>query len=198
VLLVGAGRQAREHLHAIVAEWPVSWVGVVARRRERADRFAQEVRSAYPQLSVDAVDAAAIDTVLGSCHIVVCSTTATEPLFDGASLGPGACVVALGAHTASTRELSSALVARSCVVVEDRATAMRESGDVVIPIGEGLMSRADLRADLGELVRGDVTPDLDRPRVFTSVGMAWEDAVVSAAVLENVRAVDVEKEKDLS
>jgi ornithine cyclodeaminase/alanine dehydrogenase-like protein (mu-crystallin family) len=34
--------------------------------------------------------------------------------------------------------------------------------------------------------------------VFTSVGMAWEDAVVSAAVLENVRVVDVEKEQDLS
>ena len=35
---------------------------------------------------------------------------------------------------------------------------------------------------LAELVRGDACPDLARPRLFKSTGMAWEDAVVAAAL----------------
>ncbi len=70
---------------------------------------------------------------------------------------------------------------RAYVVVEDRETALREAGDIVLAIDDGLLTREDIDADLGELVRG-ARVDVAGPRVFKSVGMAWQDAVVADAI----------------
>jgi ornithine cyclodeaminase len=61
---------------------------------------------------------------------------------------------------------------RAQVVVESRASALREAGDV-------LMAGVTELTTLAE----DAAPDFARPRVFKSTGMAWEDAVVAAALL---------------
>ena len=71
---------------------------------------------------------------------------------------------------------------RAFVVVEERATALREAGDVVLAIEDGDLDETGLQADLAELVRGTVLPG-PGPRVFKSVGMAWEDAVIADAIL---------------
>ena len=90
--------------------------------------------------------------------------------------------MAVGSHSPRERELPGALVKRGYIVVEDRATALREAGDIVLAIGEGLVTAEDIDADLGELVRG-ARVDGASPRVFKSVGMAWQDAVVADAIL---------------
>ncbi len=73
-------------------------------------------------------------------------------------------------------------------MVEDRETAMREAGDVVLAVEAGAI-RADDLVPLADLVRGAASdaPALSRraaraaPRVFKSTGIAWEDAVLAAA-----------------
>ena len=91
----------------------------------------------------------------------------------------------MGSHSPAARELPGALMQRAYVVVEDRAVAQREAGDVVMAISDGLMTELDIDADLGELVRG-AGVGRTRPRVFKSVGMAWQDAVVAEAILARV------------
>jgi ornithine cyclodeaminase len=62
-------------------------------------------------------------------------------------------------------------------------TALREAGDVIGPVRAGRLDPAAL-SDIADLVRGkvDITPG--RPRLFKSVGMAWEDLVVAATTYE--------------
>jgi len=43
---------------------------------------------------------------------------------------------------------------------------------------------------LADLVRGQATPAPGRPRLFKSTGMAWEDAVVAAALVQASRSGD--------
>lgn len=69
---------------------------------------------------------------------------------------------------------------RSSVIVEDVPTALREAGDVVLAIADGALTAADL-IPMAEVVQGRLLP-ADRPVVFKSVGMAWEDLVVAQAV----------------
>jgi ornithine cyclodeaminase/alanine dehydrogenase-like protein (mu-crystallin family) len=100
---------------------------------------------------------------------------------------PGAVTLAIGSHTPTAREVDTSLVTRSQVVAESRRSALREAGDLLIPIGKGAFSAADL-VPLADLVHGERSRDLARPRLFKSTGMPWQDLVTAAAVVEVLRS----------
>jgi ornithine cyclodeaminase len=108
--------------------------------------------------------------------VIVCATTSRAPVFDGARVPDRAVVIAIGSHEPDAAELDASLVRRAQVVVESRASAFREAGDVLLAGVTDVSTLAE-----------DVAPDYTRPRVFKSTGMAWEDAVVAAAVVAATR-----------
>ena len=65
------------------------------------------------------------------------------------------------------------------------SAALREAGDVVMAVDAGALDPADL-VPLAGLVRGEAFALPDRPRIFKSVGMAWEDAALAAALLDRL------------
>lgn len=178
VVLLGAGPQAAGHLDAIraVAGGPLPSVDVVTRRTawpRRGDTGVRSLRAGTPE----------VDDAVAAADVVVCATSARTPLFDGALVAPHAVVIAVGSHEPDVRELDAALLARSTVVVEDVATALREAGDVVLARSEGALDAADL-VPMRDVVTGVVMLPDDRPVVVKTVGMPWEDLVVAAAVVD--------------
>lgn len=165
LVVFGSGPQARGHVAALRLVRPVSSVTVVGRDKDRTAAFADEI---------DGVVGSAAD--VADADLVACCTTARTPLFDRAMLRPSACVVAIGSHEPEAVEVD---VVGSTVVVESIATALREAGDVIQPIDAGLLGIAEL-VELADVVRGNVRVAGDRPCVFTSVGMAWQDLVLAA------------------
>jgi ornithine cyclodeaminase/alanine dehydrogenase-like protein (mu-crystallin family) len=121
------------------------------------------------------------EELVAAADVICCCTTARTPLFDGDLVADHACVVAIGSHEPGARETDDRLAARATVVVESRAAALREAGDVIAAIEAGAL-RADDLLTLRDLVAGAGVPP--GPRLFKSTGMAWEDAVVAAAVYE--------------
>ncbi|WP_454854152.1 ornithine cyclodeaminase family protein [Promicromonospora soli] len=124
----------------------------------------------------------ASDDALRAADVVVCATSAREPLFDASLISDTATVIAVGSHEPDARELPAELLARATVVVEDPGVALREAGDVVLAIADGALAAADL-VPMRDVVTGAVRPDPARPLVFKSTGMSWEDLVVAEAVL---------------
>jgi ornithine cyclodeaminase/alanine dehydrogenase-like protein (mu-crystallin family) len=139
------------------------------------------LREALPIEHADTVgsDHGDIDELVSAADVICCCTTARQPLFDGALVADHATVIAIGSHEPDVRETDDALAGRATVVVESRASALREAGDVI----QAGIAPDDL-VTLSELVRGDARPDTDRPRLFKSTGMSWEDAVVAGALAE--------------
>jgi ornithine cyclodeaminase/alanine dehydrogenase-like protein (mu-crystallin family) len=168
LVVFGTGPQARGHIAAIRTIRPVEDVVVIGRDQDRARTFASEV---------DARVGSALD--VGGADVVVCATTARTPLFDGASLPARSTVVAVGSHEPDAREVDDATVAASTVVVETRSAAQREAGDVVQAVAAGALDPSTL-VSLADAVRGTAAVEPGRPRLFKSVGMAWEDLVIAA------------------
>ena len=180
LVVFGTGPQAWGHVEAFAAERPITRVGVVSRDPATRAAFVARCRDAGFE-GYDATPAAVADA-----DLIACCTTAREPLFDGALVRDGAVVVAVGSHEAEAREVDDTLVMRSLVVVEDRETALRESGDIVIPVNAGVVDASIISADLGELVAG-LKAD-GRPVFFKSSGMAWEDLAIAAAAYKQLSA----------
>lgn len=175
LVVFGTGPQAWGHVEALRTIRSIGSVVVVARDSGRAEAFASRVGcSGIPARVGSASD-------VRDAQLIVCATSAREPLFDGNLVPDDCCGIAVGSHEPSARELDSALLARSQVVVETPGVALREAGDVLIPVGEGVLDAESL-VPMRSIVTGAVRVDHDRPRVFKSSGMSWEDLVVAAEV----------------
>lgn len=178
LVVFGSGPQAWGHVEAIRSVRPLESVEVVGRDRPRAESLAGRVAGSGLSAEVGTAESVA------GADVVVCATTAAEPLFDSTLLPPHACVVAVGSHEAGRRELDAMLLGRAAtVVVESAAVALREAGDVVMAVEEGVLDPGTL-LDLGDVVRRSPAEEL---AVFKSVGMGWQDLVVAEAVVERVR-----------
>jgi ornithine cyclodeaminase len=186
LIVFGAGPQARAHIDAITAEWPIRKVTVVARRPERAADMVADATIRHPDVEFALVHTDDAAPAIREARIIVAATTATSALFDAADARDDVAAVAVGTHSPTCCELPSELVGRSFVVVEERESALREAGDVVCAITAGLMTPDDIAADLTEVARRSVEAPNGGSRVFKSMGMAWEDAVVSARIAEGV------------
>ena len=176
VAVFGAGPQAHGHVATLAA--------VLAPRALRVTLIARDPARAVPPggAAVVAADDPAAHDAVRAADVVVCATSARTPLFDADLIAPAAVVIAVGSHEPDARELPAALCARATVVVEDVATALREAGDVCLAIEENALRPADL-VPMRDVVTGRTVPDPERPLVFKSVGMSWEDLVVAEAVV---------------
>ncbi|WP_412543922.1 ornithine cyclodeaminase family protein [Longispora sp. K20-0274] len=170
LLVFGTGPQAAGHIAAVRAVRPISRVTVVGRDPGRAAAFAAEW-GAVVGVPDDVADA----------DVICCCTTASTPLFPGRLVRPTATVVAVGSHEPAVRETDDDLVARSEVWVEARSAALREAGDLLDPIGRGVIGPGHVRGTLADLVTGRIAPRAEGPWFFKGVGMAWQDLVVAAA-----------------
>ncbi|MEV7229755.1 ornithine cyclodeaminase family protein [Polymorphospora sp. NPDC051019] len=117
-----------------------------------------------------------------AADVVVCATTARTPLFTADLVRADAVVIAVGSHEPDARELDAALLGRAQVVVEDVATALRECGDVVMAVKQGTVDVGDL-VPVRSVVTGATALAVDRPVVFKSSGMSWQDLVIADAVV---------------
>ena len=88
-----------------------------------------------------------------------------------------------GATIAFERQQVVALLdqARRRLADVDAALAHREAGDVILAAAQGALDWADVRT-LQDVVLGRVGRATDRPNVFKSVGMAWQDLVIAEHV----------------
>lgn len=177
VLVFGAGVQALNHLRAAHALLPGARLGVVGRSEDR-------VRALVETLAAEGVDVEARTAAdVGTADVILCATTSTTPLFDGAAVAPDAVVAAVGQHGLDAREVDAALVHRSDVVVEGRASALREAGDL-IPARSAEEWQRIRPANLRDLVVDGIARTPGKPCLYAGVGMAWEDLVTAAMVYE--------------
>ncbi|MDF2442027.1 MAG: hypothetical protein JWR01_230 [Subtercola sp.] len=174
LVIFGAGPQARRHIAALRSIAELSQVTVVGRSPGPVDDLVEYCRASGLAAS------AGTTADVADADLVVCVTSATEPLFEGRLVAPHAVVAAVGSHGLDARELDPALVRRADIVVEGRASALRESGDLIPARSVEEWAEHQL-TNVAELIRGTFQRRPGHPAVYTGVGMAWQDLVVAGA-----------------
>jgi len=190
--ILGSGVQARSHLEALALWRAFPEVRVWSPTPEHLRRFAAE--SSVPVRPCGS----AAEAVRGA-DVVVLATAASAPVMEDAWVAPGAHVISVGACRPTQREMDPALVARARVVVDSRASAFQESGDIVLGLGEGRFAPSHVVAELGEVVSGDVPGRTAESEitVFKSLGLAVEDLVAAHLAYQRARGLGKGIEIDL-
>ena len=185
--ILGAGVQARSHLEALAAVRPIRQVRVWSPTPASRERFVADMSGHVPAAITAAASA---ETAVRDADIIVLVTSSPTPVLEAAWVAPGAHVIAVGACRPDQREMDPALVAGSRLVVDSRAAALVESGDVVLSIAEGRFGAAHVAGELGDVVRGALAGRTSPGEItiFKSLGMAVED--VAAADLVYRRALE--------
>jgi ornithine cyclodeaminase len=179
VAIFGAGVQARTQLEAVRCVRAVSEVRIVDPVRAAAERFASELDGVEAWVAESASDA------VRGADIVVTATTSGTPVFPGSAVEPGTHVTGVGSYTPETREVDADLIRRARVVVDQREAVLAEAGDLIIPIGEGIVDEDVIKAELGEVIAG-LRPGRESPdqiTFFKSVGNAVQDVTIADKVL---------------
>ena len=174
----GSGTQARTQVEGVLTVRTLESVKIFSRMFDHAAKLAKELEEKH---GVRATAVRSPQEAVEGCDIVVTATTSPSPVFDGNLLSEGTHVNCIGAHTPNTRELDSAAITRAKVVVDQREAALKEAGDILIPISEGLITSTHIYAELGEIVAGAMPGRSaeDWITVFKSCGLAVQDAVIA-------------------
>lgn len=179
--ILGTGVQARTHLEAIRLVRPIHRVRVFSRDPERVRAFAERESRAH---GIEVLPSSSAEEAVRRADIVCTVTSSCEPVLRGAWLAAGAHVNVVGAATPECREVDTAAVVRSRVFVDRRESALHEAGDLLIPMREGAITEAHVRAEIGELLTGRAAgrESAEDVTLFKSLGLAIEDVAAAHVV----------------
>lgn len=181
--IIGAGRQGRTQLEAVCAVRPIRRASVFDPEAGAAERFANEMSE---QLGIPVIPAVTADEAVAAADIVCTATPSGTPVFDDTAVRSGTHINAVGAYTPTAREIPGETVGRSRLVVDSRAACLEEAGDLLIPLGEGLIGPPDTWVEIGEIAAGarPGRQSADEITLFKSVGLAVQDAAAAAVALQ--------------
>jgi len=190
--ILGSGVQARSHLAALTLWRSFAEVRAWSPTPDHVRRFTAE-----SAMRVRACRSAA-EAVQGA-DVVVLATASDSPVIEDGWVAPGAHVVSVGACRPNQREMDPALVARARVVVDSRASAFQESGDIVLGLREGRFAPRHVVAELGEVVSGGMPGRISETEitVFKSLGLAVEDLAAARLAYQRAREQGMGVEIDL-
>ncbi|WP_040166152.1 ornithine cyclodeaminase family protein [Microbacterium gorillae] len=176
--VIGSGPQAEAHVRVLAATVSVGAVSIIGRTPQR-------VRALVERLRADGFDArVGTPADLPTAEVIVTVTSSSEPVLARAQVADDAIVAAVGSHGTDHRELAADLIRGADLVVEARASALRENGNVLVARpAEEWRAGAQPMHNVRELVSDSIVRTARRPAVYTGVGMSWEDLAVVEGIM---------------
>ena len=174
LLVCGCGGQAAYQVQALLR---------VRRPRRILAYDLDGARAARLAAQFDGAVAQELREAARASDIIVTCTTATRCFVTREMVRPGAFIAAVGADNEHKQEIEPALLAQAKVVTDLTGQAAR-IGDLHHALEAGVMSAADVHAELGEVVAGR-RPGRTRDEeviVFDSTGTGLQDVAAAIAV----------------
>jgi alanine dehydrogenase len=185
VTICGCGSQGRVQAIVVSRIYGLQTLLVYDKSADRAQRLAQQLATDLGILITPVLDLAA---AVRQSDICVTCTTSHNPVLGPGDVSPGTFIAAVGADNPEKQELDPALMAKSKIVADilEQCAVM---GDLHHAIAAGAVTRADVHAELGEIVAGK-KPGRESDQeitIFDSTGMALQDVAIAAFLYEKAQ-----------
>jgi len=184
LLMIGTGTLAPQLISAHTSVRPINKVFVWGRSIEKAQQVCQQV--VHLDIDCQAIDD--IEQYIDQADIISCATLSKEPLVFGRWLKAGQHLDMVGAYRPDMREMDDECLIRGRIFVDNFEGALRETGDIAMPLESGVIKKEDIKADLFALSRKKyrLIREVDDITVFKSVGHALEDLAAAQLVYQSI------------
>lgn len=180
LLVVGAGRVARELPAAFSVVRPIEKVFVWNRTKASGQALVQELcgHGLAAEFNAD------LEAAVRQADIISCATLTTDPVVRGAWLRPGQHLDLIGAFTPHMRETDDDAMRRAKIFI-DTESALTEAGEIRQPLEAGVIARKDIRGTLYDICAGRTEPrGPEDITLFKGVGHAIEDLAAATLALQ--------------
>jgi ornithine cyclodeaminase/alanine dehydrogenase-like protein (mu-crystallin family) len=183
--IFGAGFQARQQINAIRIVRKVSTFYIFDPEEHKIRQLHDELGDQF-QIVIRKGESLEI---LRDADIICTATTSAQPVFSDAYVSEGTHINGIGSFQPQTRELPSETVQRARVFVDQKTACLKEAGDLLIPIHEGLIREDHLLGEIGELAAGKVPgrQSVKDLTLFKSVGNAVQDLYAANLVYQKAK-----------
>jgi len=180
--ICGCGEQGTISLKMLLKVRQLETIYAYDLDKSLAEKFAQELSEEF-KISVVAVDD--LGKAIRQSEICVTCTPSKQPFLKREYVAPGTFIAAVGSDSEEKQELEPAMLA-SCKLVVDLVEQCATIGELHHALDEGFVTRADVHAELGEIIAGKKTGRTSSEEViiFDSTGMALQDIAAASIVYE--------------
>lgn len=178
--IFGTGAQAKTQVDAIMQVRSIEEVLVFGTTPEKSKSFCDYLSK---QHQVNGNVSHAKD--LSRADIICTATTSANPVFEYEQLKPGVHINGIGSYKPTIREIPAKAIQHGLLIVDQKAAALSEAGDIVLAIEEAHITPEHIYAELGELVSGAKQGRTNNSQItiFKSVGNAVQDLALAAFLL---------------
>ncbi|WP_420398865.1 ornithine cyclodeaminase family protein [Flagellimonas sp.] len=178
MLIIGTGALSINLIRAHATVRPIKKVYIWGRSQTKADAVCQELS----QEPFEVCSVPSVASCIGDVDLVSCATLSETPLVIGSDLVPGQHIDLVGAYKPNMRESDDETIRRASVFLDTRESGLKESGDIAIPLKNGLLKESDIKADLFDLCAEAVPGRTSENEItlFKSVGHALEDLIAAS------------------
>jgi alanine dehydrogenase len=185
VLIIGAGKLSSYYIKAYAEIMRPEKISLWNRDAEKAERIINATQLSATKLQL----ATNLEEAVREADIISTLTSSTQPVLFGAWCKPGCHIDLVGGYHPDMREADDELIQRAMIYVDTYQGALNEAGDIKGPLERDIITQADIKADLAELVRGEIAQLSDDKdlTVFKSIGAAFEDLAAAVLVYEKTQ-----------
>ncbi|MDI9310595.1 MAG: ornithine cyclodeaminase family protein [Limnohabitans sp.] len=178
LLMIGTGALSTNLIKAHTAVRPIKKVYVWGRDYEKASNVCKK----FMDTEFECIPVKTIEEKIKEVAIISSATLSPIPLILGKHLQPGQHIDLVGAYKKDTREADNETILKSSVFLDTYQGGLKESGDIVIPLKEGILKEEDIKADLFELCQNKKPGRTTETEItfFKSVGHALEDLAAAS------------------
>ena len=192
--LIGTGGQAATQLEAMLAARKLDEVKIYDLNAERCQAFAEQMQKELVDYGAKITAAESSDECIEDADLIITVTPSAKPVFDGTKVKEGATISCVGTYEPHKHEMDPAILPRaSKIICDSKEAALSETGDLLIPIKEGIISETDILGSLGDVINGTIKgrENDDEIIVYETVGVAAQDLVAAKVIYD--KAVEVGK-----
>ncbi len=161
---------------------------------ERTASFAARMQEELKAYGTKITAVSSSDEAIDDADLLITVTPSAKPVFDGTKIKKGCTVSCVGAYQHHMQEMDPAILPRASKIYFDSQEAvLSESGDILLPLEEGIITEEDFTGNIGDVIKGTLTgrENDDEIIVYETVGVGAQDLVTAKTIYEKALSAGV-------